>query len=48
MVPLDIILQGMSVTFTVQNLFLLLVGLVVGIVVGILPGIGPAAGMVLV
>jgi putative tricarboxylic transport membrane protein len=44
----DIVLQGVVLTFTVQNVLLLILGFFLGVIVGILPGIGPAAGMVLI
>jgi putative tricarboxylic transport membrane protein len=48
MVRWDIVLQGIELAFTVQNLILLVVGFFLGVIVGILPGIGPAAGMALI
>ncbi len=48
MVNWDIVLQGIELTLTVQNILLLVAGFFLGVIVGILPGIGPAAGMALI
>jgi len=48
MVNWQIVLQGIEMTLTWQNMILLVVGFFLGVIVGILPGIGPAAGMALI
>ena len=44
----DVVLQGVELVFTLQNVILLIIGFFVGVIVGILPGLGPSAGLVLV
>ncbi len=48
MVNWNIVLQGIEMTLSLQNMLLLLAGFFLGVIVGILPGIGPAAGMALI